>query len=195
MCSSDLRRQLKALAETREAQSKASEAEAAGGAGETGEAGVDDLIYLEPRAKAWKSAWTLSERLVEQLRDEVKRVGARFVFMTLSTSIQVHPDAVVREQYAKRIGAADLGHPERRFEAFARMHEIDWISPVDLLRRAAESSGQCVHGSPGPWECQGHWNAEGHRIAGEALARALCTQLEPQATSRSPASIDSESRP
>lgn len=170
-----VRRQLKALAETREAQSKAKDAAQTGGAGE---AGVDDSIYLEPRDEVWRSAWTISERLVEQLKSEVDAAGARFVLMTLSTAIQVHPDPSVRAQHAKSIGAVDLDYPERRFDAFARSHGIDWISPVAPLRQAAESSGKCVHGSPGPWECQGHWNAEGHRIAGESLAAALCAQLE-----------------
>lgn len=188
-----VRRQVKALLETVEARRKAGE----GGAG--GEAGIDDAIYREPEDPAWQSAWALSERLVAAMRDEVEAAGARFLFMTLSTSAQVHPDVGVREATAKRVGAPDLLYPERRFEAFARARGIRWLSPIPELRRAAESSGACVHGFPGPWPCEGHWNATGHRIAGEALARALCAELEPetpdQASSRSTASIERASRP
>ncbi len=195
------RRQVKVLLDARRAQSSSGEP------GRAVEAELDEQIYLEPRDPVWQSAWALAERLVEQMRDEVAEANARFLFMTLSTAIQVHPDAVERAAYAKAIGAEDLSLPERRFEAFARARGIDWLSVVPELRRAAESSGECVHGFPGPWECQGHWNAVGHRIAGEALARALCAQLETphglraphrlraQATSRSPASIETLSRP
>jgi len=167
-----IRRQISALRETREMQARAADPAVAG------EPGLDDQIYLEPRDPAWQSAWTLSERLIEQLRDEVRAANARFLLMTLSTAIQVHPDPAVRAAYAQRIGAADLAFPERRFEAFALARRIDWLTPIPELRRAAEASGACLHGSPGPWECQGHWNAVGHRIAGESLARALCAQLE-----------------
>ncbi|MBK7950077.1 MAG: SGNH/GDSL hydrolase family protein [Deltaproteobacteria bacterium] len=190
-----VRRQVKALLETREAQRKAGE----GGAG--AEAGIDEAIYREPEAPAWESAWTTSERLVGAMRDEVEATGARFVFMTLSTSAQVHPDAAMREATAKRLGVPDLLYPERRFEAFARAQGIHWLSPIPELARAAESSGECVHGFPGPWPCAGHWNATGHRIAGEVLARELCDALREdriptaQASSRSPASIERASRP
>lgn len=187
-----LRRQLKALREARE------EREAAAG----GEIGVDDQIYLEPRDPAWRSAWQISERLVLELRGETEATGARFLLMTLSTANEVHPDADVRRAYAERLGVPDLFYPERRFEAFAREHDLAWLGVASELLREAEAAGQCVHGSPGPWECQGHWNALGHRIAGQALARSLCAQLttpgpgsSPQATSRSPASIDTASRP
>lgn len=190
-----VRRQVKALVETFEARRKAGE----GGAG--GEAGIDDAIYREPEDPAWQSAWTLSERLVAAMRDEVEATGAGFVLMTLSTSAQVHPDADVRAATAKRVGTPDLLYPERRFEAFARGEGIRWLSPISALAREAESSGECVHGFPGPWPCEGHWNATGHRIAGEVLARELCDALREdpvpsaQASSRSPASIERASRP
>ena len=105
-----VRRQIKAFIETRESQ----------GTGAGGVAGVDDQIYLEPKEAAWQSAWQVSERLVLQMRDEVEAAGARFLFMTLSTAIQVQPDASVRRAYAEKLGVPDLDYPERRFEAFAR---------------------------------------------------------------------------
>lgn len=180
-----VRRQLKAFLETRESL----------GAGAGGEAGVDDQIYVEPKDEAWRSAWQLSERLVLEMRDEVEATGARFLLMTLSTAIQVHPDESVRRGYAERLGVPDLAYPEHRFEAFARERGVAWLSVAPALQKEAEATGQCVHGFAGPWACQGHWNAVGHRIAGQTLARTLCAQLELQETSRSPASIDTESRP
>ncbi|MEZ4334535.1 MAG: SGNH/GDSL hydrolase family protein [Myxococcota bacterium] len=161
-----VRRQIKAALEVRAAM----HAER----GEGGEPGIDDGIYLEPRDPAWRAAWAISERLVRQLRDEVEASGARFVLMTLSTAAQVHPDPARRHATAERLGVADLDHPERRFEAWTRAEGIRWVSAVPALRRAAESTGECVHGFPGPWACQGHWNERGHRLAGALLADALC---------------------
>lgn len=184
----------KARAETREALERAErwaaaaeqggpeQGDAKSGAGRlavgSGEAGVDDGIYFEPTTPDWLAAWEISERLVLALQGEVESAGARFLLMTLSTAIQVHPDPAVRAAHAKRLGVADLDHPERRFAAFARARGVDWYSAVPALRREAEASGECVHGFPGPWACQGHWNERGHRIAGGILAQVLCAQLE-----------------
>lgn len=174
-----LRRQIKAALEARAAT------QTEPGAG--GEPGIDDGIYLEPQDAAWRAAWAISERLVRQLRDEVEASGARFVLMTLSTAAQVDPDPARRRATAERLGVPDLDHPERRFEAWTRSEGIRWVSAVPALRRAAESTGECVHGFPGPWACQGHWNAQGHRIAGELLARALCAA---PAESDAPPAVD-----
>lgn len=227
-----LRRQIKAGLELRDLQARAADAETASaatvvagsegaGRGTTAprralrEPGLDEAIYLEPRDARWHAAWTISERLVRQLRDEVEAGGARFLLMTLSTAAQVHPDPSVRAATAEQIGVADLDYPERRFEAWSREQGIRWLSAVPALRRAAETGGECVHGFPGPYACQGHWNALGHRVAGEALARAVCDQLastragvspgdgstprdrsaSDQAPSRSPTSIERASLP
>lgn len=186
-----LRRQLKALADSQ-------------GAG-----GLDEAIHLEPPDEAWREAWALSLRLVRQFRDEAEAAGARFLWFTISTPAQVHPDPAARAAVAARLGAPDVDHPQRRFEAYAAAHGIAWLSSVEALRRAAESRGECVHGFPGPWPCEGHWNALGHRVAGETLAEALCAQLSEappesalardpasaQSANRSPASIERASRP
>lgn len=171
-----LRRQLKAVLETREHARRAAGAGIGGGVAGR-EPGLDEEIHLEPRDERWRAAWTISERLVQALRDEVEATGSRFLLMTLSTADQVHPDPRVRAATAERLGVADLDYPERRFEAWSQSQGIRWVSPIPELRRAAEASGECVHGFPGPYACQGHWNALGHRIAGEALARAVCDQL------------------
>lgn len=175
-----LYRQMDASVETLEA-----DAEADGSAGAV-EIPIGQKVYLEPDEPAWQDAWRVSERLVTQLRDEVEARNAHFVFMTLSNADQVHPDPSVRLGIARRIGAPDLAYPERRFERFADEQGIFWTSPIPELIRFAESTGECVHGFPGRWLCDGHWNADGHRIAGEVLARALCEQLSVEENGVSP---------
>lgn len=144
---------------------------------EGGEPGLDDGVYLEPDDPAWRSAWRVSEDVIQLMRDEVEAQGARFLLATLSNAIQVDPDRARRERYAARIGAADLFHPDRRFEAFARSEGITAIALAPALRAWAEGNGRCVHGFEGPWRCRGHWNADGHRVAGERLAARLCAAM------------------
>jgi hypothetical protein len=174
------RRQIKVFAEMAALQEAA---EARGDAGEHGEGeggriGLDDEIYLDPTDPAWRLAWQATEDIIVLMRDEVVEAGASFLLMTLSNAIQVNPAPQVRSAYEERIGSTDLLLPDRRLEAFAADARIPMLSVAAELRAWAEANDTCVHGFQEPWLRQGHWNVEGHRLAGEALARDLCARLD-----------------
>jgi hypothetical protein len=114
------------------------------------------------------------------MRAEVRTQGARFLLMTLSNPIQVNPDRNLREDYAAWIGATDLFYPDRRLRALAQQEDMASLTLSPDLREWAETNGTCVHGFQEPWICWGHWNAEGHRVAGERLAEKLCRELAPE---------------
>ncbi len=162
------RRQIKAILAARETQAIV----------EGGQLGLDDEIYLETDDPAWASAWQTTQDIIRLMRDEVRSSGAEFLLMTLSNGIQVNPDRAKREAYAARIGSSDLFLPDRRLEQFAAREKIRSLMMAPVLRRWAEANQTCVHGFREPWLCQGHWNVDGHRVAGQELARVLCERLE-----------------
>jgi hypothetical protein len=142
-----------------------------------GEIGLDDGIYLEPEDPAWQSAWETTQAAIRLMRDDAEEAGARFLLMILSNAIQVNPDPQVRKEYAHQIGSTDLFLPDRRLTRFARRAGIDVLSVAPRLRKWAEENATCVHGFEAPWACQGHWNANGHRLAGMLLAEKLCSEI------------------
>ncbi len=146
--------------------------------GEGFEPGLDDGIYREPEDAAWRSAWRVTEGVIRKMHEEVRENGARFLLVTLSNAIQVHPDPELRERHRRRIGATDLFYPDRRLRAFAEGAGIEALVLAPELREWAERNETCVHGFQEPWLCQGHWNALGHRLAGERLAERICMELE-----------------
>jgi hypothetical protein len=141
------------------------------------EPGLDNQVYREPSDPDWKLAWRTTEDLLRMVRDEVRARGARFLLVTLSTGIQVYPDPAVRERFASVLGIPDLDYPDERLRAFAESEGIEILTLVPPLRRHAEAIGACVHGFGRSLDCGGHWNAIGHRIAGNELARRLCADL------------------
>ncbi len=159
-----VRRQIKTILEARNVKA----------AVEGGQLGLDDEIYLETIEPAWQSAWQSTEDVIRLMRDEVRSSGSEFLLMTLSNGVQVDPDRAKRSAYASRIGATDLFLPDRRMAEFAEREGISSLMLAPALRRWAEENDTCVHGFEGPSWCQGHWNADGHRIAGQELARTLC---------------------
>lgn len=142
------------------------------------EPGLDDRVYLEPDDPAWRSAWRVTEGVIRKMHDEVRAHDARFLLLTLSNAIQVHPDRELRERHRRRVGAKDLFYPDRRLRAFAKEEGIEALVLAPELREWTERNETCIHGFEGPWLCRGHWNALGHRLAGERLAERLCAELE-----------------
>lgn len=164
----EARRQIKAILARNDTQA----------AIEGGQLGLDDAIYLEMDDPAWRSAWQTTEDVIRLMRDEVHASGSEFMLMTLSNGIQVHPDRSERDAYAARIGSTDLLLPDRKLARFAEREQIPSLMMAPVLRRWAEKNETCVHGFQEPWLCQGHWNVDGHRVAGQELARALCDRIE-----------------
>lgn len=149
------------------------------------EPGLDNQVYREPSDPDWELAWRTTEDLLRMMRDEVRGRGARFLLLTLSTGIQVHPDPAVRERFASVLGVQGLDYPDERLRRFAQDEGIEILTLLPPLRRHAEAIGACLHGAGHSLDCHGHWNALGHRVAGDELARWLCADLS-SATAAAP---------
>ncbi|HEV2913295.1 MAG TPA: SGNH/GDSL hydrolase family protein [Pyrinomonadaceae bacterium] len=137
------------------------------------ELGLDNLIYSEPVDPVWKDAWRVTEGLIRLMRDEVENRGAKFLVVTLSNAIQVHPDAQGRKAFMQRIGATDLFYPDRRIEAFCEREGIPVLSLAPSLQSYAERQKIFLHGFDGNIG-NGHWNSAGHALAGELIAQKIC---------------------
>jgi hypothetical protein len=135
------------------------------------EPGIDEGIYIEPTDPAWVEAWRVTEGLLLLFRDEVGAHGARLLVVTGSNGIQVHPDASVRERFARELKAeGDLLYPERRISALGEREGIEVMNLAPPLREYAERNRAFIHGTDG----HGHWNALGHKLVGGLIARRLC---------------------
>ncbi len=136
------------------------------------ELGVDNIIYVEPNNPVWNDAWLVTEGLIIAMRDEVGARGAKFVVVTLSNAPQVLPDPTARQAFMSRMGIDDLFYPDNRIRSLCVRENIPVITLAPELQAYAEKSGSFLHGfgkDPG----NGHWNALGHRVAGELIAEKL----------------------
>jgi lysophospholipase L1-like esterase len=134
--------------------------------------GIDNLIYREPDDQVWKDAWLVTEGLIMAMRDEVNARGAKFVVVTLSNGPQVIPDPKVRQAFMNRLGVDDLFYPDNRIKSLCLKEQVPVITLAPELEAYAEKSGSFLHGF-GSDLGNGHWNAAGHRIAGELIAQKL----------------------
>jgi hypothetical protein len=141
------------------------------------ELGLDNAVYAPPHDREWQAAWRVTEELIRALDREARAGGARFAVVTLSTPIQVDPDPVKRRRFAARLGVPDLFYPERRLQALARADGIPALLLAPELARHAARTGIYLHGFPNTPPGEGHWNQEGHRVAGNLLADWLCREV------------------
>jgi hypothetical protein len=140
------------------------------------EVGLDSEVYFDPpRTQEWREAWHLTERLIARMNKEVAERGARFLLVTLSTGIQVHPSREVRESFARRLGVPDLHYPERRMLAMARRENIETVILAEALQRHAERHRVFLHGFPNLEMGGGHWNEEGHKLAAQLISKQMCS--------------------
>ncbi len=140
------------------------------------ELGTANVIYREPADDVWRDAWLVTERLLAEMNAEVKSHGARFYVVTLSNGIQVFPDPAAREAFARRVGAADLFYAERRFQTLGEREGFPVYNLAPDLQAYADRNKVFLHGF-GAQRGNGHWNEEGHRVAGEMLTEQLCDWL------------------
>ncbi len=140
---------------------------------ESAEVGIDNIIYVAPTSQVWNDAWRVTEGLIGAMRDEVKNRGAKFVVVTLSNGPQVLPDPNARRAFMYRFGVTDLFYPDHRIRSLAKREGIPVITLAPELQTYAEQNKIFLHGF-GKDVGNGHWNADGHRVAGELIAQKLC---------------------
>jgi lysophospholipase L1-like esterase len=137
------------------------------------ELGIDNLIYREPADAAWQEAWRVTEGLLRLMRDEVRGRGAQFIVATLSNGVQVHPRPEARAAFLARVGARDIFYPDMRLKSFGEREGFTVHTLAPALQQYAEQGQIFLHGFERNLG-NGHWNAEGHRAAGELLAQKIC---------------------
>ena len=141
------------------------------------ELGLDDMVYSEPKNDVWKEAWRVTEGLILLMRDEVRKKGADFLVVTLSSGIQVHPDPSVRQAFTERLGIKNLFYPDLRIKSLGEQEGFSVLNLAQAFQVYAEQHKIFLHGF-GSNMGRGHWNAEGHRLAGQAIAKTLCERHE-----------------
>lgn len=139
--------------------------------------GVEDLefmIYGPPTMPAMQAAWSVTEGLLLEIRDEVKAHGAELRIVTLATRPQVIPDIERRGELMRKLGVQDLFYADRRIKEFGDREGIPVTNLGPALSAYAEAHQVYLNGFSEKNYGAGHWNETGHRVAGEAIGAELC---------------------
>ena len=146
------------------------------GSDEGDELGLRDEVQLPPATPEWREAWRVTEGVLGMMRDECRRRHTPFALVTLTRGIQVTPDRDEKERFLRQLGASDLYYPERRLSDFGRREGIPVLNLAPSMAEEADQRHVYFH-AHGDSLGVGHWNAAGHRAAGERIAGWLANML------------------
>jgi hypothetical protein len=141
------------------------------------ERGLDSEIYSAPRSAVWRDAWAITEGEIEMINRKAAEHGAQFFAVTLANPIQDSPVPQERERYMKHLGVTDLFYPDFRIKALGERDDFPVLNLAPALQQYADSHHAFLHGFPNTRPGIGHWNAEGHRVAGQLIAGWICQYL------------------
>ena len=142
---------------------------------------IDDFLvfrnlYRAPADPGWSEAWRLTEGMIVLMSRDVASHGAGFLLVTLSNSIQDHPDPAPGVALAAEMGVPDLFYPDRRLASFAAMQGIASLALAPTFAERARAERIYFHGS-GAFIGHKHWNATGHALAAELMGTKICGEM------------------
>lgn len=132
---------------------------------------LDYGVYARAVDPEWEEAWSKTEKLLDDLRNNVEKGGARFVVMILSSRDQIYADSwaqIVGANAAMQKRAWDLDAPQRRVEAWCRGRAASCFALTPAFREAAAGGGPPLH-----YPHDGHWTAAGHKLAATVTEQYL----------------------
>lgn len=154
--------------------------------GEPGdELGLRDEVMVPPTTPDWQEAWRVTEGILHLMSDDCRTKHTPFAIVTLTRGIQVSPIPGKKEEFLRELGAKDLYYPERRLDEFGKREGVPTFNLAPAMAKQAEERHVYFHadqGVPG----MGHWNEEGHRVAGELIASWVAREFADSSTRAQP---------
>lgn len=142
------------------------------------EPGLDNWIYKPPSTPVQREAWKVAEGELELVHQETASHGAQLLVVTLSNGVQVNPDPALRRTYMEQMGVDNLFYSDLRIKALGERRGFAVLNLAPPFQAYAEQHHVFLHGFSNTRMGFGHWNANGHRYAGELIAQRLCDLLE-----------------
>lgn len=139
---------------------------------------INPQSYQPPTEPAWQEAWQITESLLGIMSNEVQQKEVEFLVTTISNPQEVHPDPTFRQQFKEDWGIDSLMYPNKRIENVGKDQGFSVLNLSPEFRTYAENNQVCLHGFDQKLMCDGHWNSEGHRLAGQKIAQRLCENLD-----------------
>jgi hypothetical protein len=141
------------------------------------EAGLEDNIYNPPATPVWQDAWRVTEGIITMMARETAAHHVPLLVVTLANPPQIYPSPTVRSYYLMTYRSTDIFYPDERIKALGEREGFEVLNLAAPMQAYADEHHAFLVGFKDTKFGVGHWNAEGHRVAGELIARKICEIL------------------
>lgn len=142
------------------------------------ELGLSDLIYGPPINDVWREAWRVTDDEIDLMNREVTAHGALFLVATIATGIQDDPNPKFRAKYMKLVHSNNLFYPDDHIRELGDKRGFAVLNLPKPMQEYAEAHRVYLHGFANTNLGVGHWNVEGHRVAGTLLGERIRQLLD-----------------
>jgi lysophospholipase L1-like esterase len=130
-------------------------------------------VFASDESEPTREAWRITAALLDAMDDKARAAGARFIAFHIPFK-----GAVYEEDWRSVLADLQLGDAQmdrdrvaQRFDAICTERRLDCIEPTQHYREAARSGAD--RGVRLYYVQDNHWNAHGHALAAELLAREV----------------------
>lgn len=141
------------------------------------EAGIEDNLYHPPTTPVWQDAWRVTEGIITMMARETAAHQVPLLVVTLANPPQIYPAPIVRGYYMETYGSTDIFYPDQRVKALGEREGFDVLNLAQPMQAYVDEHHAFLCGFKDTKLGIGHWNAEGHRLAGELIAQKICEML------------------
>lgn len=145
------------------------------------EAGLEDNIYNPPATPVWQDAWRVTEGIITMMARETAAHHVPLLVVTLANPPQIYPSPAVRGYYLMNYRSKDIFYPDQRIKALGDREGFEVLNLAAPMQAYADEHHAFLAGFKSTKPGIGHWNAEGHRLAGEFIAQKICRMLSERA--------------
>lgn len=118
-----------------------------------------------------RDAWKVTETLVKQLKEETMSIGSELLVFYIPPRAAIYHEVwgATKRRYGMSDHEWSIEMDGNELEAICKRTNIYFVNPVELFKTRAEKLE--MEGKHLFYIRDGHWNAEGHRLVGEILAK------------------------
>ena len=142
------------------------------------EPGINYNQLYDPSTIVWKEAWKITESIIKLMNNDIRNKNKKFIVVTLSNPLQVHPDKFYRKKLQEKFGISDLFYPDKRIKKLGDEDGFMVINLAEKMQNHAEQTNSFFHGFNNTIIGEGHWNERGHSIASHIISKKMCENFK-----------------